>query len=85
MGEFNQKVQNKDDLHKELLEMDKKAKAKAQFKAGMSSYSQAMEGFGDEDQSATHHESPEVDKRLAMFKKMRQELLAEENKSKQEH
>ncbi len=29
---FNQKTQNKDDLHKELMEMDKKVKAKQQFK-----------------------------------------------------
>lgn len=28
LGEFNEKTQNKDDLHKELIEMDKKVKAK---------------------------------------------------------
>lgn len=28
LGEFKEKTQNKDDLHKELMEMDKKAKAK---------------------------------------------------------
>jgi hypothetical protein len=28
LGEFNEKTQNKDDLHKELMEMDKKVKAK---------------------------------------------------------
>jgi len=28
LEEFNQKTSNKDDLHRELLEMDKKAKIK---------------------------------------------------------
>jgi hypothetical protein len=32
LGDFNEKTQNKDDLHKELIEMDKKVKAKQQFK-----------------------------------------------------
>ncbi len=41
-----------------------------------------MEGFG-EDESA--HDSPEVDKRLVMFKKMRGELLQEESKNKEEN
>ena len=31
LGDFNQKTQNKQDLHKELVEMDKRTKAKAQF------------------------------------------------------
>ena len=30
------------------------------------------------------HDSPDVDKRLLMFKKMRQELLQEESKNKEE-
>ena len=41
-----------------------------------------MEGFGEEENL---HDSPEVDKRLIMFKKMRQELMQEESKSKQEN
>ena len=80
---FNQKTQNKDDLHKELMEMDKKVKAKQQFKQGQSSYSQVMDNFGEEEGSNTS-DSPEVDKRLAMFKKMRQDLLQEESKNKQD-
>ena len=39
-----------------------------------------MDGFGEEEQ-----DSPEVDKRLAMFKRMRLEMLEEESKSKEEY
>ena len=46
--------------------MDKKIKAKDQFKQGQSSYSRVMEGVAYEDD-----ESASPDKRLAMFKKMR--------------
>lgn len=38
----------------------------------------------DEDENPLT-ESPEVDKRLAMFKKMRQDLQREESKTKEEH
>lgn len=44
-----------------------------------SSYSRIMDD-GNEDEL---NDSPDVDKRLAMFKKMRQELLMEESKSKE--
>ena len=55
--------------------MDKKVKAKQLNKQAIqSSYSQVVEDFGDED-NLNLNDSPEVDKRLAMFKKMRQELL----------
>jgi len=40
-----------------------------------------MEDFGEEDQQSIN-DSPEVDKRLALYKRMRQELLDEESKSK---
>lgn len=43
-----------------------------------------MDDFGEEDGAGGSHDSPDVDKRLARFKKMRQELLQEESKSKQE-
>jgi hypothetical protein len=53
------------------MEMDKKTKAKQNFKlGGQSSYSQVMEGYGEEESSHLQ-DSPEVDKRLAMYKKMR--------------
>ena len=77
LGEFNQKTQNKEDLHRELVELDKKTKAKAQYQ-NASSYSQMMDGVAEED-----HDIPEVDKRLANFKRMRLELLEEESKSKE--
>jgi hypothetical protein len=32
LGEFNEKTKTKDDLHKELLEMDKRLDAKNKFK-----------------------------------------------------
>jgi hypothetical protein len=41
-----------------------------------------MDGLGEED---SLQDSPEVDKRLLMFQKMRQELMKDESKSKQEH
>jgi hypothetical protein len=34
LEEFNAKTQNKQDLHKELMEMDKKVKAKQLLKEG---------------------------------------------------
>lgn len=40
-----------------------------------------MEGIDD----INEHDSPEVDKRLAMFKRMRQEMLQEESKSKDDN
>ena len=39
LGEFNDKTANKEDLHKELLDIDSKIRAKEQFKQGQSSYS----------------------------------------------
>lgn len=72
LGEFNEKINNKQDLHKELLEMDKRIKPK---KANID-WNQEEEKMGEG--------SPDVDKRLAMYKRMRQELLDEESKQKQE-
>ena len=31
LDDFNEKTKNKDDLHKELMELDKRTKAKYQF------------------------------------------------------
>jgi hypothetical protein len=51
--------------------------------ATQSSYQQNM--MLEEQFDESLQDSPEVDKRLAMFKKMRQELLQEESKTKEEN
>lgn len=53
-------------MFKELMELDKKVKAKQQFKAGQTSYSKVMEGIDDDE-----NDSPDVDKRLKMYRAMR--------------
>ena len=63
LAEFQTKTQtgNKDDLHQALLEIDKKAKAKATTQADVSG---------------------QDDKRMQMYKNMRDELVREESKAK---
>ena len=82
LGEFNAKTSNQADLHKELIEMDKKVKAKQMFQQQQSSYSRVMDNIDEDENPLT--DSPEVDKRLAMFKKMRQDLMKEEMKTKED-
>ena len=73
LGDFNDKISNKEDLHKELLEMDKKLKPKQQ-----------KIDWSQEEEKGMGGDSPDVDKRLAMYKRMRQEIMNEESKQKQE-
>ncbi len=70
LAEFQAKTQsgNKDDLHSALLEIDKKAKAKAAQKLDTQ--------FND----SPGHE----DKRMQMYKNLREDLLRDESKSKTE-
>ena len=58
LEEFNQKTGNKDDLHKELLEIDKKTKAKKVLQNA----SPSKDNFYDEALNESDHH--EVDKRL---------------------
>ena len=78
LEEFKEKTTKKEDLHKELLEMDKKIQTKD--KAKQSKHYDAML---DMDEPA-EHDSPEVDKRLQIYKNMRGELLREESKAKED-
>ena len=73
-AEFNAKTKNKDDLYSELKEMDAKMKSKHATKQ------QLQQEFALEEEK--EGESP--DKRLAMYKRMRQEIMAEESKAKEE-
>lgn len=62
MGDFNDKVQDKNDLHQELMAIDKKTKAKTQI----------AEVLGVKDQGADEMQSsPEVNRRLELMRKMR--------------
>jgi len=82
LGEFKNNISNKDDLHSELRKLDEKTKAKSQFKqGGVGSYTNTFEGFGDDDHL---QDSPEVDKRLAMYKQMRHQIMKEEEKEKED-
>ena len=69
LGEFNDKVNDKNDLHSQLLALDKKTKAKTQI-------SQAL---GNDQGADELQESPEVDRRLALMRKMRAEIAQEES------
>lgn len=66
LTEFKQKTSTQDDLHKQLLEIDKKTKLKQSMKQA----SPLKDGLDEED----HSEQP-VDKRLEIYKRMRQDLL----------
>lgn len=74
LGEFNDKISNKEDLHKELLEMDKRLKPNKQ-----------KNDYSLEEEKGGLGESPDVDKRLAMYKRMRQEIMNDESKEKEEY
>ena len=78
LEEFKEKTTKKEDLHKELLEMDKKIQAKDKVKQ-----SKHYDAMLDMDELA-EHDSPEVDKRLQIYKNMRGELLREESKAKED-
>ncbi len=75
LGEFKEKTQtgNKEDLHSALLEIDRQTKAKAAAKKNL--------GLAGEDGPAAQLGD---DKRMLMYKNMRDELLREESKAKSE-
>jgi len=73
LDEFKEKTDtgNKDDLHRELLEIDRKAKVKKQATSW-------LEGDTNTQESAD-------EKRMHMYKNMRDELLREESKTKSDN
>ena len=73
LGEFKEKTEtgNKEDLKRELLEIDKKAQAKAQAKK-LQSY--------DIPETVTNE-----DKRLEMYRKMRDDIMRDDSIAKTEH
>ncbi len=71
LEEYHGKAGNKDDLHKELKDIDAKAKAKEHL------------GKYDESLDLQNLESSEYDKRLAMYMKLREELQSEISKGSQ--
>lgn len=77
LGEFQEKTNtgNKEDLHRELLEIDKKSQAKALAKKqnAMQQESESSVGMSEDD------------RRKAMYKNMRDELIREDNKAKSDH
>jgi hypothetical protein len=82
LGEFREKTEtgNKEDLHRELLEIDKRTQVKQKQKV-------ASSGWGDDalTSSTGPSEGASVeDKRLAMYKNMRDELYKEGAKQKTE-
>jgi hypothetical protein len=71
LGEFNEKIENKNDLHSQLLELDKKTKAKTKI----------MEVVGEGEDHI--QEESEVDRRLELMRKMRKEIDDDERKKKE--
>jgi len=72
LDEFKEKTNtgNKDDLHRELLEIDKRTQEKAKVKKDVKT--SWLDAPADEE------------KRIQMYKNMRDELLKEESKAKTE-
>lgn len=71
LDEFKDKTTNKNDLHHQLKEIDQKAKAKHSV--------QQM----DEQFDLENMEGPEYDKRLLMYRNLRDQLLNELNDGKE--
>ena len=73
LGEFKEKTStgNKDDLHSALLDIDRQAKAKAVAKKQATAFIDDIAGGND-------------DKRMAMYKNMRDEIFKEDSKLKGE-
>lgn len=73
LGEFKEKTStgNKDDLHSALLDIDRQAKAKAAAKKQATAFVDDIAGGND-------------DKRMAMYKNMRDEIFKEDSKLKGE-
>ena len=73
LGEFKEKTStgNKDDLHSALLDIDRQAKAKAAAKKQATAFIDDIAGGND-------------DKRMAMYKNMRDEIFKEDSKLKGE-